>query len=302
MRLWGGTTKSRYLAEVGAYRLYLLGSGRSAETAATYLRHLSQYREWCERERVNPFTAKPLVLQRHIVDMMDQEYATGQKYARGTVNTRISALKSFYRWLILEGKKKGDPTRDLKMHKEQVAIKDPFTETEARRLVATAETSFERAMLLLLLGSGVRRAELIRLEVEDINWRVGTILVHGKGLKQRHVAPGQAAMQEVRAYLDGREYGRIFLWPGTGRHLSRSSLGRLIHGLEARAGITNAFPHRFRTTMICWLLTQRADLIAVSVAAGHSSLDTTRRYQRKVEAQRAVEEQRRHSLADRVAG
>jgi site-specific recombinase XerD len=284
------------LAEAAAYRLYLLGSGKSHETAATYLRHLSQYSAWCERERVNLFTAKPLILQRNIVDMLDKNYA------RGTVNTRISALKSFYRWLILEGKKKGDPTRDLKMHKEKVAIKDPFTETEARRLVDIAETAFERAILLLLLGSGVRRSELIRLEVEDINWRVGTILVHGKGLKQRHVAPGYAAMQEVRTYLDGREYGRIFLWPGTGRQLSRSSLGRLIHGLEKRAGITNAFPHRFRTTMICWLLTQRADLIAVSVAAGHSSLDTTRRYQRKVEAQRAVEEQRRHSLADRVAG
>ena len=284
-----------FSAEAAAFRLYLVGGGKSAETAATYLRHLSQYHYWCVVERVNLFTAKPLTLQRHIVDMLDGDYA------RATVNSRIAALKSFYRWLVLEGKKKGDPTRELKMHKEKVAVKEPFTEAEAKRLVGAAETTFERSIVLLLLGSGIRRAELIWLKVADINWRAGTMLIHGKGLKQRHVAPGWAAMKELSAYLQGREYGQVFLWPGTGRPVSRSSLGRLLHGLEKRAGISNTFPHRFRATMICWLLAERADLIAVSVAAGHSNLETTRRYQRAVEGQRAVDVQRRLSLADRVA-
>ncbi len=292
--LWGKKPVD-FMAEAAAFRLYLVGGGKSTETAATYLRHLKQYHQWCVAERVSLLTAKPLVLQRHIVDMLDGDYA------RATVNSRIAALKSFYRWLVLEGRKKGDPTRELKMHKEKVAVRDPFTETEAKRLVVAAETSFERAILLMLLGSGIRRAELIRLKVADLNMRAGTALIHGKGLKQRQVAPGWAAMKEIGLYLQGREYGQVFLWPGTGRPVSRSSLGRLLHGLEKRAGISNTFPHRFRATMICWLLAERADLIAVSVAAGHSNLETTRRYQRAVEGARAVDVQRRLSLADRVS-
>ncbi|KKL91032.1 hypothetical protein LCGC14_1898750 [marine sediment metagenome] len=297
---WGERelTPARWEAVRDAYRVHSLATGKSPETLSTYLRHIEAFRSWCDERHERFLHTSKTTAETHIAEMLTSDYA------RSTVNTRVSALKSFYRWALAEGMRKGDPCRDIRMHKEAVVPRQPLTARECRCLIDACDTLFERVVVLTFLITGIRRAELLRLQVEDVDWRTGQMLIHGKGLRQRHVMPGFDLLKLLREYATGRSQGSLFLWPGTRRAVSRSSLGRLLHDIERRAGTGNVFPHRFRHTALCGLLADGTDLLSVSVIAGHESLDTTRLYLKTVEEARALRQQRRYGdgLMQRLVG
>lgn len=214
-------------------------------------------------------------------------------HSRAYANTRISFLKSFYRWVLSQGLRTGDPTARLHMRKPRTEPRLPFAPRELRRLLHATQTPMERALLLILLGSGARRAELLATRVQDIDWRRGAIFIrYGKGERERWVAPGREAMKALKEYLRGQEAGLI--WP-----MSRSTLKRVLDRLAIRAQVQQVFPHRFRVTMVCGLLDAGADAISVGSVAGHS-LEMVKHYQRAVERKRALGLQAKFSLADRI--
>ena len=179
------------------------------------------------------------------------------------------------------------------MRKDKIEPRVPFATTELQALLGCATTRSERAVLLLFVGGVMRRSELLAIRAEDVDWRREMILIRGKAERERWIAPGHAAVLALRQYVDGQARGRLFPF-------GKTSLYRMLASLSERAGVESVYPHRFRTTGICWLLDQGADLISVSVIAGHASVNETRRYQRAVEARRALAQQRRLSLADRL--
>lgn len=181
----------------------------------------------------------------------------------------------------------------LRMRKDKIEPRAPFAHADLEALAASIQTARERAVLLLFVGGIIRRSELLAIRAEDVHWQRGMILIRGKGERERWIAPGDAAMMALRASVNGQRRGRLFPF-------GRTSLYRMLEDLSARAGVSQVYPHRFRTTGICWLLDQGVDLISVSVIAGHASVNETRRYQRAVEAQRALAAQARLSLADRL--
>lgn len=179
------------------------------------------------------------------------------------------------------------------MRKDKIEPRIPFAVSDLSALLAATETLQERAVVLLLVGGLIRRSELLGIRAEDVDWRGQQILIRGKGHHERWIAPGHSAMLGLRQCVNGQVRGRLFPF-------GKTTLYRRLSRLSLQSGVTGVCPHRFRATGICWLLEQGVDLISVSVIAGHASVSETRRYQRAVERQRALAQQARLSLADRL--
>jgi len=181
------------------------------------------------------------------------------------------------------------------MRKEAPPPRAPLATTELRALLRAVETPLERAIFMVMLDTGVRRSERLAIRSGDVDWQAGIILIReGKGAKSRLVAPGRRAM-EALADLQLRN-GNGHLW-----RMGKTSLKRLLDGLADRAGLPagTVYPRRIRVTRVCDLIEEGADQIGVASVDGHS-LEMVRYYQRAIEQRRAVEQQRRLSLADRL--
>jgi site-specific recombinase XerD len=163
----------------------------------------------------------------------------------------------------------------------------------------TAAAARDAAVLALLYGAGLRRAEVVGLQLEDLRAEEGVLVVQGKGERRRRVPLPSGTLLALRAWLAhrGSQPGPL-LWPvrSNGRLLAHRALTEqavyhLLRRLGPRAGVARFSPHDLRRTYIGELLEAGADLAVVQRLAGHRSPLTTSRYDRRPEAaqQRAVE-------------
>jgi integrase len=215
-----------------------------------------------------------------------------KRLAQSTCRTRLMALRTFYR-----GKR--DPTAGIIIKEEKRLPRPPYTQGELRRLINACENARDRALLLIYIGSGGRRSEILGLQVSDIDFGRGVIYVHGKGAKQRALAPGAAAMMALQQYVTGA--GPV--WRSrNGGGLKTTRAWELLNEIAKRANVPRSYFHRFRHTYAGAFLKQSRDLYALKLTLGHSSWDMVERYVAYQAHERALGQQRRFSLADRVAG
>jgi integrase/recombinase XerD len=153
--------------------------------------------------------------------------------------------------------------------------------------LATAEGLRDRAMLELMYGAGLRVSELVGLETVQLNLRQGALRVRGKGDKERLVPLGEEArhwleryLGEARPALAGARPGPELFVGRRGAALSRQRFWRIVKQLAVRAGIDadRVTPHGLRHSFATHLLNHGADLRALQLLLGHSSLSTTQIY------------------------
>jgi integrase/recombinase XerC len=150
--------------------------------------------------------------------------------------------------------------------------------------IKTKEGQRERVILEILYGSGVRVSELVNIKIKDIDFSNKTILIFGKGSKERLVSFGEPALDSIKQYInDGRKQYEIeseYLIVGkneeqlTTRRIEQI-IGELINKTSIKMNIT---PHMFRHTFATHLLDNGSDLIAVQELLGHESLASTEIY------------------------
>jgi integrase len=214
------------------------------------------------------------------------------RLAQSTCRTRLMALRTFY-------KGKRDPTAGIIIKEEKKLPPPPYTDGELRRLINACENARDRALLLIYIGSGGRRSEILGLQVNDIDFGRGVIYIHGKGAKQRALAPGAAAMMALQQYVRGD--GPV--WRSRqGGGIKKTRAWQLLREIAKRANVPKSYLHRFRHTYAGAFLTQSRDLYALKLTLGHSSWDMVERYVAYQAHERALTQQRELSLADRVAG
>jgi integrase/recombinase XerD len=165
---------------------------------------------------------------------------------------------------------------------------------DAEKLLAAPNTSLpmgvrDRAILEVLYGTGLRRAEVVGLSVFDVDLAGGVLRVqHGKGGKERLVPLGQEAQKWLKLYLEnvrpllarrmhGREGEMALLLARDGRGLTRSALTNLVAALGRAAGV-RASCHTLRRTMATELLRGGAQIVEVGTILGHANLTATQRY------------------------
>jgi site-specific recombinase XerD len=181
-------------------------------------------------------------------------------------------LRTFYKFLIIGGVARSSPAECITVPKIPHRLPRCLSETEVVTILSAAQSARDRAVLELFYASGLRRSELAKLQVSDLNLERGTLVVRGgKGNKDRVGYFGKKATDAIRTHLSGREHGLLF-------HLHGDTAARIVSQAAKRAGIIGVHTHTFRHAFATHLLNRGADLRYVQELLGHVSVKTTQIY------------------------
>ena len=269
------------------FRDYLaLEAGNSPHTVENYLRDIRRLAEYGRSKGVRgPAEVTAARLREFIYFLKDLGLAAT------TIRRQVSALRTYYKFLIGEGIVVRDPSERIESPKRWRTLPAVLTVPEIEKLLAAPNTDEplairDRALLEFAYATGVRVSELVGLTLQDILFEEGVARVFGKGAKERLVPVGRRALgavalyaREIRPTLDkGKARGILFL-NARGTPLSRVGAWGVIKGTARRAGLTKRVtPHTLRHTFATHLLEGGADLRAVQEMLGHADLSTTQIY------------------------
>ena len=264
----------------------MLEQGSSARTTEAYARDLGRFVEWCASKAVvGPEKLTPTELRAFVYYLKDLGLAAS------SIRRSVSAIRTYFKFMIGERAVERDPSRKLETPKKWGTLPEVLSADDVRRLIEAIsldETMAcrDRAMLELGYGGGLRVSEWIGLGVQDLMLDDGVVRVFGKGAKERLVPVGRAAIGAVGMYLRelrprlerGEGKGRLFL-NARGRPLSRMGAWKILRKYVTKAGIsTRVTPHTLRHSFATHLLEGGADLRAVQEMLGHVDISTTQIY------------------------
>lgn len=202
----------------------------------------------------------------------------------------LSALRSFFGWMVLEGMLKDNPCDKVDMPKLGRYLPEVLSEEEVSAIIDSTDLSSwqglrDRAILEILYGCGVRVSEAVMLRISGLYFDEGFIRVIGKGNKERLVPLNDMAREAVEAYLEVRPCPTVaeaddFLFLNRfGRSLSRQSMFKMVKTQALLADVRKEIsPHTFRHSFATHLVEHGADLRVVQEMLGHESITTTEIY------------------------
>jgi len=202
-----------------------------------------------------------------------------------TVLRKLSALRSFYRYLVREAVIAADPTANLESHRLEARLPGVLSLAEVEAMLSKPDLSTARglrdaALLELLYATGLRVSELTQLEVGDVNLKLGFVRCIGKGSRERIVPLGRKAIAALERYLPTRKGDPQALFPGrSGGKMTRVACWKIIKRYAALAGVAaRVSPHTLRHSFATHLLERGADLRAIQEMLGHADISTTEIY------------------------
>ncbi len=254
-------------------------------TCEAYRRDLTLFAEYLEGEHALPVTAG----QSQVAGFLEHLQKHGVQSR--SVARKLSCLRGFYKWLLLDKRIAHDPTVNLESPASWKILPKALAPSEVDRMMqhagaaadhpqADAVALRDRAIVEMLYAGGVRVSELTGLGIEDLLLAEGRMLVRGKGDKERLVPLGRKAVEALEAYLTrGRPSlatrpaeGRLFL-SVRGAALTRQWVWQLVKRLDSRAS-----PHVLRHSCATHMVENGADLRTVQTLLGHADISTTQVY------------------------
>ena len=239
--------------------------------------------------------------------------------SKPSVARALAAIRSWFGWLARSGHIEQNAARlvstpKLPKHLPRVPGAEQLNQALNGVGAETAWPERDRVILELLYGCGIRNAELVGLNLEDIQWGNECLLVRGKGRKERYVPLGDAAAMTIREYLPQRTQklaaakrpSEALLLNarlrGNGR-LTTRSVGRIVKHLALAHGLAaDVHPHTLRHAFGTHMLEEGADLRAIQEILGHARLSTTQRYTHLTSGQVAAVYDRTHPRAKENVG
>lgn len=269
------------------FRDYLaIESGTAANTVENYVRDVRRLIGFLTSRGIpGPEGITPPVLREFIYHLKDVGLAAS------SIRRQVSALRTYFKFLVGEGHVEADPSAQLETPKAWRKLPTVLAISEVEALLGAPDPDEklawrDRALLEVAYGTGVRVSELVGLGLSDIMFEDGLVRIFGKGGKERLVPIGRRALgaaalygREVRPRLDRGHAQRRFFLNARGRPLSRVGAWGIIRRCARRAGIgKRVTPHTLRHTFATHLLEGGADLRAVQEMLGHADLSTTQLY------------------------
>ncbi len=259
----------------------------SPHTVTAYLKDLRDFQDFASKDF-------------HYTDIVDVNYSVirswivalvDSKISNRSVNRKISSLKTYYKFLLKIGQIEVSPLATHKALKTSKKIQVPFSDTEIDDVINLfeADKSFEgvrdRLMIELFYSSGIRRAELINIEIHDISYVQKTLKVLGKRNKERIIPLLPSVLKTIGEYLPYREgleknndESHLFL-TAKGEKIYETLVYRVINSYFSRVSEkVKRSPHILRHSFATHLLNQGADINSVKELLGHSSLASTQVY------------------------
>lgn len=281
--------RTDWQSAINGFRNYLtLERGLSRNSVQAYIRDIEQFSSFAvQTEEI----AKP-----EDISLDTVEHFMGHLYDRGLARNSqarmLSGVRSFCKYLRLEGLMEGDPVELVESPRAQRKLPDVLSVEEISRLIDSVDLSRRegvrnKAMLETMYSCGLRVTELVELKLSQVDLIDGQVRVIGKGNKERIVPIGTAAINAIDDYLShyrsnlepqvGHE-DTLFLGR-QGRGMSRQMAFTMIRRLAIQAGIRkNVSPHTFRHSFATHLVEAGADLRAVQMMLGHAQIATTEIY------------------------
>lgn len=258
----------------------------SSHTIVAYENDLAQFEQYVKES----FELKCLTLVKR--DMVRSWVVTLIKagVSSSTVNRKISALKSFYKYLRLEGVIKTNPTFQISIPKQKKKIPEFIPESDMKSAVVSLSNGqfstdkMEDVIITLLYGTGIRLAELISLKVSDVNFEKNSIKVMGKRQKERIVPLASKVIKKVEEYITYRsetfDNPEPFLFlTKQGKKLYPKFVYRLVNTyIRSASTISKKSPHVLRHSFATHMLNNGADLNTIKELLGHASLAATQVY------------------------
>jgi len=262
--------------------LALLAARRAPRTVDAYRRDLSALATWLGQPVAS-------VSREQLEQWVAELRAAG--LASATIARRISAVRSFFRHLVLLGARDDNPAAALELPRRTRRLPRTLSAAEAQRLVDAAVGTTPRALrdhalVELLYGAGLRVSEAVGLEKTGVDLDQRLVRCFGKGGKERIVPLGRPAAESIRRYLargrphlDRRHRQELFL-NAQGGGLTRAGAFVILRRLAERAGLEpeRIHPHLLRHSFATHLLEGGADLRSVQEMLGHADLSTTELY------------------------
>ncbi len=222
-----------------------------------------------------------VVTKQHIIQFM----ASQSKISAKTLRNYHADLSALWQWAIQQGICDENPVRQIKAPVAEKKTIIPLSKTEIYALLECAARSRypqrDRAIILLLVDTGMRATELCNLLINDLNWVTGHVRVVGKGKKERLVPISKETIGVVEEYLSVRkntaQSAPLFALRSE-KPLDRYKLRKILADLGERSKVSHVFPHRFRHTFAIQFLRNGGNIYSLQKILGHSTLDMVKRY------------------------
>jgi integrase/recombinase XerC len=272
------------LDQIEGYLRHLHGERRaSPHTVDNYRRDLKLLHAYCTERGLDHWRELDASGARAYVTYLHRAGQAGKSIQR-----RLSAARAFYRFLLRERAVDANPLNGIRAPKSRKRLPAILSADQATQLVAIPAdgplATRDRAILELFYSSGLRLAELVSINLTDMDLHDGLVRVTGKGAKTRVVPVGSHARAALQAWLEARAacaaLGETALFVArNGRRLSARSVQQRLHTWARRQGVGVAVhPHMLRHSFASHLLESSGDLRAVQELLGHADISTTQIY------------------------
>ena len=254
-------------------------------TCNNYNKDLNEYNSFILSNKINYKNMDYNEAKEYVI------YLNKKNDAKSTISRKLSSLRTFYKYLVLNNKVESNPFLLVSSPKKEKRIPKFINYNNMEEIlnvpnIKTKEGQRERVILEVLYASGVRVSELVNIKLKDIDFSNKNILIFGKGSKERLVSFGDYALDYINLYL---KEGRNLLLDGVksdylivgkkSEKLTTRRVEQIIYDIIKRTSIKlNITPHMFRHTFATHLLDNGCDLLVVQELLGHASLSSTEIY------------------------
>lgn len=262
--------------------------GLAKNSIDAYATDLAKLKAWTEK---NVFEIESLTRQDLREWLIDLGRAKLSDNSRRRV---VSALRGFYKFLVIDGHLKNNPADDLDVPQKGSYLPRFLTQSEIEQLFAAPDVSTElglrdRAILELMYACGLRATEVASLKLGDLDLESGIVTTTGKGSKTRRVPIGTSAVEWVKSYAAMRrrkeniDVPELFV-SSSGRAITRKTVYVMIKAMAKAAGLDDVSPHTLRHSFATHLVQNRADIRSVQQMLGHADISTTQIYTHMTDA------------------
>lgn len=214
---------------------------------------------------------------------------------RVSIQSYARAVRVFYRWLYFEDMLDIDINR-LQLVKSQKDVIQPLTDAESKQLLNTFDENLllglrDKLICMLILDCGLRRGELIKLKLSDIDFDSCTMLINGKGSKQRVVPFGSSVCKILYKYIEcAAVFGGQLIRKQDGSPITDNTIKMMFSRLKKKSGIERLYPHLLRHTFATNYILNGGNLEVLRVLMGHSTIQITQVYVHLAAQMRIVNE------------
>ncbi len=248
----------------------------------SYERDLGKLRAWVTKNGLDPVRVTRQDLREWLIDL------GGTKLSDNSKRRLISALRGFYKFLMIDGHIAKNPAEDLDSPQKGFYLPKFLNQAEIETLLAVPDVSTEvglrdRAILELMYACGLRVSEAVSLKTQDVDVDSGILNCTGKGSKTRRVPVGSSAIEWLKSYIvlrrkkENIEVQNMFVSP-QGRPINRHVIHLFIKEYAKKCGLEDVSAHTLRHSFATHLVQNRADIRSVQQMLGHADISTTQIY------------------------